>query len=394
MGTCANAPMVQINDDNYEDLTAERLDAVLEALAAGEHAQDRPADRAAGANCQPRAGRRTLKEMVWANHDYRGSGDGSVASHPRHCQRKLVKASTRAALDCCAAPRLADPGDRRDDAMELIVPVAVALVLIVVAGSCSRADRDRGVVGILASRVRCLHGGRLIEAGLTPCSASLRAGGASLERRSSCGCRRRCSDATAGGALMLADKDRIFTNLYGYQDWSLKAAQKRGDWDDTKALMAIGQDAIIDEIKASGLRGRGGAGFPTGLKWSFMPKEPQGRPPELPRHQRRRIRARHLQGPRDHPPRSAQADRRRADRRLRDARARRLHLHSRRIHPRGRDARAPRSPRPMTPACSARTPPGRAMISTSSSIAAPAPTSAAKRPRCSRASRARRASRA
>ena len=78
---------------------------------------------------------------------------------------------------------------------------------------------------------------------------------------------------------MLADKDRIFTNLYGFQDWGLQAAQQRGDWDDTKALLARGQDAIIDEIKASGLRGRGGAGFPTGLKWSFMPKESKdGRP--------------------------------------------------------------------------------------------------------------------
>ena len=78
---------------------------------------------------------------------------------------------------------------------------------------------------------------------------------------------------------MLADKDRIFTNVYGFQDWGLKAAQARGDWDDTKALIERGQDAIIEEIKASGLRGRGGAGFPTGLKWSFMPKESKdGRP--------------------------------------------------------------------------------------------------------------------
>ncbi|MCA3254557.1 MAG: NADH-quinone oxidoreductase subunit NuoF [Alphaproteobacteria bacterium] len=78
---------------------------------------------------------------------------------------------------------------------------------------------------------------------------------------------------------MLADKDRIFTNLYGFQSWNLAAAKKRGDWADTKALMAVGQDAIIDAIKASGLRGRGGAGFPTGMKWSFMPKEPApGRP--------------------------------------------------------------------------------------------------------------------
>jgi NADH-quinone oxidoreductase subunit F len=82
-----------------------------------------------------------------------------------------------------------------------------------------------------------------------------------------------------GSLAMLADRDRIFTNLYGFQDWGLKAAQKRGDWDDTKALLARGQDAIIEEIKASGLRGRGGAGFPTGLKWSFMPKESRdGRP--------------------------------------------------------------------------------------------------------------------
>jgi NADH-quinone oxidoreductase subunit F len=77
---------------------------------------------------------------------------------------------------------------------------------------------------------------------------------------------------------MLADRDRIFTNLYGYQRWGLKAAQKRGDWDDTARLMQVGEDAIIEAIKDSGLRGRGGAGFPTGMKWSFMPK--------FPRHQR------------------------------------------------------------------------------------------------------------
>ena len=74
---------------------------------------------------------------------------------------------------------------------------------------------------------------------------------------------------------MLADKDRIFTNVYGFQSWHIDAAMARGDWGDTKGLMAVGQDAIIDAIKASGLRGRGGAGFPTGTKWSFMPKEPK-----------------------------------------------------------------------------------------------------------------------
>ena len=77
---------------------------------------------------------------------------------------------------------------------------------------------------------------------------------------------------------MLADKDRIFTNLYGLNDWGLKGAQARGDWDGTAAILARGRDAIVDEMKASGLRGRGGAGFPTGLKWSFMPKTSDGRP--------------------------------------------------------------------------------------------------------------------
>ena len=77
---------------------------------------------------------------------------------------------------------------------------------------------------------------------------------------------------------MLADKDRIFTNLYGLHDWGLKGARARGAWDGTKALLEKGRDWIINEMKASGLRGRGGAGFPTGLKWSFMPKESDGRP--------------------------------------------------------------------------------------------------------------------
>ena len=80
---------------------------------------------------------------------------------------------------------------------------------------------------------------------------------------------------------MLSDNDRIFTNLYGMNDRSLKGAQRRGHWDQTGRLMKKGRDWIIDEIKASGLRGRGGAGFPTGLKWSFMPKESDGRPSYL-----------------------------------------------------------------------------------------------------------------
>jgi NADH-quinone oxidoreductase subunit F len=77
---------------------------------------------------------------------------------------------------------------------------------------------------------------------------------------------------------MLADKDRIFTNLYGLHDWGLAGARARGAWDGSKAILEKGRDWIINEVKASGLRGRGGAGFPTGLKWSFMPKQSDGRP--------------------------------------------------------------------------------------------------------------------
>ncbi|MBT6313267.1 MAG: NADH-quinone oxidoreductase subunit NuoF [Alphaproteobacteria bacterium] len=77
---------------------------------------------------------------------------------------------------------------------------------------------------------------------------------------------------------MLKAEDRIFTNLYGEQPWNLSAAKKRGDWDGTKDIILKGRDWIVDEMKASGLRGRGGAGFPTGLKWSFMPKNDDGLP--------------------------------------------------------------------------------------------------------------------
>ncbi len=77
---------------------------------------------------------------------------------------------------------------------------------------------------------------------------------------------------------MLADQDRIYTNLYGWESFGLDAAKRRGDWDNTKDIIAKGRDWIIDEMKKSGLRGRGGAGFPTGMKWSFMPKEVKEKP--------------------------------------------------------------------------------------------------------------------
>ena len=78
---------------------------------------------------------------------------------------------------------------------------------------------------------------------------------------------------------MLQDKDRIFTNLYGDFGRDIVSAKSRGDWKDTAAIIAKGKDWIINEVKVSELRGRGGAGFPTGMKWSFAPKEIKpGRP--------------------------------------------------------------------------------------------------------------------
>ncbi|WP_421950495.1 NADH-quinone oxidoreductase subunit NuoF [Pelagibacterium sp.] len=77
---------------------------------------------------------------------------------------------------------------------------------------------------------------------------------------------------------MLTDQDRIFTNLYAQDDWGLEGARRRGSWNGTRDLLDQGRDWLTNEVKASGLRGRGGAGFSTGLKWSFMPKVNDGRP--------------------------------------------------------------------------------------------------------------------
>ena len=76
---------------------------------------------------------------------------------------------------------------------------------------------------------------------------------------------------------MLKSEDKIFNNLYGFEPSNLAGAKKRGDWSNTKDILHIDRNEIIEELTKSGLRGRGVAGFPTATKWSFMPKEPTGK---------------------------------------------------------------------------------------------------------------------
>ena len=71
---------------------------------------------------------------------------------------------------------------------------------------------------------------------------------------------------------MIKKKDIIFTNLYRKFSPELSFARKRGDWKGVKNIISMGREKIINSMKESGLRGRGGAGFSTGMKWSFMPK--------------------------------------------------------------------------------------------------------------------------
>ena len=128
---------------------------------------------------------------------------------------------------------------------------------------------------------------------------------------------------------ILEDKDRIFTNLYGLHDWRLEGAKQRGVWNGTADMLAQTPEWICDQIKNSGLRGRGGAGFDTGLKWTFMPKQESERPHYLvvnaDESEPGACKDREIMRWR-----AAPADRRLPDRLPRHARARLLHLHPRR----------------------------------------------------------------
>lgn len=103
---------------------------------------------------------------------------------------------------------------------------------------------------------------------------------ARTERRALLALGRAFSTARVHGGLK--DEDRIFTNLYCDGSPFIDGAMKRGDWYKTKEIVQLGPDNIINEIKKSGLRGRGGAGFPSGLKWSFMPKNNTDKPQYAP----------------------------------------------------------------------------------------------------------------
>ena len=162
---------------------------------------------------------------------------------------------------------------------------------------------------------------------------------------------------------------------------SLEVYRRNGGYEAIKKVLdSMSPDDVINEVKKSALRGRGGAGFPTGMKWSFVPKDSPK--PKVRRLQRRRIRARHVQRSLSDGARSAHADRRHADRRLRAGRKNQLHLHARRIQIPDRHHGPRRSTKRAPPVCwatrfSALTSPAR-----STRTPAPALTSAVKRPRC------------
>jgi len=126
---------------------------------------------------------------------------------------------------------------------------------------------------------RFSSGLRALQGGLQGSSLQSQAGCTSIVRLNSTAAPQEKPVKTTFGPL--SDQDRIFRNLYGRHDWRLKGALARGDWYKTKEIVCKGADWILNEIKASGLRGRGGAGFPSGLKWSFMNKPSDGRPKYL-----------------------------------------------------------------------------------------------------------------
>ncbi len=168
------------------------------------------------------------------------------------------------------------------------------------------------------------------------------------------------------------------------EPWTLDTYRRHDGYQALDRALAMSPDDVIATVKDSGLRGRGGAGFPTGTKWSFIPQGRRGRGGQaaLPGDQRRRVRTRYLQR------HSADADhartswsRARSSRRTRSGRTTRSSTSAARWC-RCCGACRPRSPRPTPPATWAPTSTAPASIWNSSCTPARAPTSAVRRPRC------------
>ena len=258
-------------------------------------AADRPASRSRSAPTSP-CWLRGSDEIVGACRDKLGIGVGETTADG------LFTLSEAECLGACVNAPMMQIGD---DYYEDLTPEHDGR-------HSGRADARRDAEGRLADR-----------------PARRRAGG----RADDADHRARCTGETGSPG---GDADAEGSGPDFHQPLRLRraraagGAQARGDWDGTKDLVAQGRTAIVDEVRKSGLRGRGGAGFGTGMKWSFMPKEVE-RPAALPGGQRRRGRARHLQGPRDHAARAAQAGRGLPARRRRHGRAHRLRLRPRRV---------------------------------------------------------------
>ena len=270
LGACCNAPMVQINDDYYEDLTPENFSTLLDDLAAGRPVRDGLADRPPHVRTCRRPdepddalrARWPARTAQPPNHDPGRRIGGRETARPKRPARTRLpenlppRRTGRPAAGCQRSPgrlggRYQAPGPTIRSAPT----------------RSNRAPCDRTAPEVARDRQeRAARSARPTEAQedrVRPASRPIR------------------SLARVEDAPMLDDKDRIFLNLYGFGDWQLAGARRRGTWDGTKALLEKGKDWIINEMKASGLRGRGGAGFPTGLKWSFMPKPDPARPSYL-----------------------------------------------------------------------------------------------------------------
>ena len=362
LGACCNAPMAQINKDYYEDLTPEILEKLLDDLAAGREVkpgpqQGRVSSEPAGAvktlqdpslfdGSLVGAWKKRFEEQAIKQPDAAGEAAAATATalrrspspqSPTPAARSRPRRPTRRRSGPRRARRRSAPTTRRAPPIRRKRPSRRTI-----SGregrTAPQSDKSYTPTPSKPEEGRPAADAKGTDAGLRnslrPKAASR---AATAARRSQSGRRPRTEPRND----MLNDRDRIFTNLYGLHSPGLEAARRRGAWDDTKFLLDKGRDWIIDEMKESGLRGRGGAGFPTGLKWSFMPKQSDGRPHYLVVNADE-IRARHLQGPGDHAARSASPGRGLPDRLLRHGGARRLHLHPRRVHPRARGAAARR----------------------------------------------------